>query len=36
MHTKILVKNLKQRDHFGDPGTNDVRMDLREMGCEDV
>jgi hypothetical protein len=36
---KILVENLKGKDHFGDVGV-DVRsnnkMDLREKECKDV
>ena len=30
----VLVGNMRERDHFGDPGVDG--MDLQEVGCGDV
>jgi len=39
MHIVFCIKNLKRRDHYEDlgvDGENNIIMDLREIGWEDV
>jgi hypothetical protein len=28
--------NLREGDHWGDPSVDNIKMDLREMGCESM
>ena len=30
---RVLVRNMSVRDHLGDPGIDNIKMDLQEMGC---
>ena len=30
---RVLVRNMSVRDHWGDPGIDNIKMDLQEMGC---